>query len=414
MNCEFCNNKFSNKSSMYNHQKTAKYCIKIQGKDISLFKCKYCDKILSTKQNLHIHIGSCSKYNENVNINKWQDEKKSIINEYKVYAQADTDKISFLQEKLQEKDKLLSKYESTIKDLQKQMENIALRAVSYNFEEETTIDIDNTQFTDCSDSESDDDGDDNQEYKLTPLELGKGITIEHREEDGYINVTNLCKAGGKQFKHWKSIQKTKAFLQVLSNEVGIPTSLLISHKTGFGSDQGTWVHPQVAINIAQWISPQFDVKVSGWVYEIMMTGKVDITNTTSFKQLQQENKNHKIRIQHLTKKYVKAQPRKQYEERNVVYILTTKLMKKDRRYILGKATNLTSRLSVYNKSDEHQVVYYQECGDEETMSMVENMVFYQLNNYREQANRERFLLPEKEEIYLFSNIINKSIEFFNK
>jgi hypothetical protein len=55
----------------------------------------------------------------------------------------------------------------------------------------------------------------------------------------------------------------------------ISTSLEIKHKTGYGSEQGTWVHPQVAINIAQWISPQFDVKVSGWVYEIMMTGKVD-------------------------------------------------------------------------------------------------------------------------------------------
>jgi hypothetical protein len=89
-------------------------------------------------------------------------------------------------------------------------------------------------------------------------------------------------------------------------------------------------------------------------------------------------------------------------------------MKKDRRYILGKATNLTSRLSVYNKSDEHQVVYYGQCRDENTMGIVETMVFSQLEKYREQANRVRFLLPEKEEIELFSNIIKKSIEFFNK
>jgi len=51
------------------------------------------------------------------------------------------------------------------------------------------------------------------------------------------------------------------------------------------------VHPHVAINIAQWNSLAFDVKVSGWVYEIMMTGKVDITNTTSFKKLQEETNN---------------------------------------------------------------------------------------------------------------------------
>jgi hypothetical protein len=248
------------------------------------------------------------------------------------------------------------------------------------------------------------------------LVVGQLFTIEHREEDGYINVTNLCKAGGKQFKHWKSIQKTKAFLRVLSTEVGIPTSGLININKG-GNDknkQCTWVHPQIAINIAQWISPQFDVKVSGWVYEIMMTGKVDITNTTSFKQLQKENKDKQIKIQYLTKKYVKAQPRIQYEEEYVVYILTTKLMKKERRYILGKATNLTSRLSVYNKSDEHEVVYYASCEDEETMGCVKTIVFQLLKEYREQANRERFFLPEEKEIVFFSNIINKSIEFFKK
>ena len=89
-------------------------------------------------------------------------------------------------------------------------------------------------------------------------------------------------------------------------------------------------------------------------------------------------------------------------------------MKKDRVYILGKATNLTNRLSTYNKSDEHEVVYYQSCGNEETMTCVENMVFQYLNEYREQANRERFILPEGKEIKLFSDIINKSVEFFKK
>jgi hypothetical protein len=127
-----------------------------------------------------------------------------------------------------------------------------------------------------------------------------------------------------------------------------------------------------------------------------------------FQGTTEKYKDQKIKIQYLTKKYVKSQARVQYEERNVVYILTTKLMKKDRRYILGKAINLTNRLSTYNKSDEHEVVYYQQCGDEETMSMVENTVFHRLKDYREQANRERFLLPEKEEIGLFSQIIKEN------
>ena len=401
MNCEFCSNKFVSTTSLKHHQRTAKYCLNIQGKKNKLYVCEYCSKDISTKNRLYTHYQTCDKY-----------KAQNISNQYK-------EEINHLHEIVEQKEQTIQDQKKTIKDLQDKLENIAIKAVSRDFNDETIIEIDDTlsesQFT-IYDSEdnSDSDSEDIDNYQLPTLEVGQGYTIEHREEDGYINVTNLCKAGGKQFKHWKRLQKTKAFLRVLSSTVHIRTVELIKHTTGGNGKRHTWVHPQVAINIAQWISPQFDVKVSGWVYEIMMTGKVDITNTTSYKKLQKENKNHQIKIQYMTKKYVKAQPRVQYEERNVVYILTTKRMKKDRVYILGKAINLTSRLSVYNKSDEHEVVFYASCGSEEKMSCVENMVFQCLSEYREQANRERFILPEEEKIDFFSDVINKSIKFFKK
>ena len=124
-----------------------------------------------------------------------------------------------------------------------------------------------------------------------------------------------------------------------------------------------------------------------------------------------ENNTKELKIQYLTKKYVKKQSRQEYEERYVVYILTTPSLKKDRRYILGKAENLTNRLSTYNKTDEHEVVYYQKCSDEDNMKIVENLVFQKLKDYREQANRERFVLPEDKEIELFIDVIKKCIEF---
>lgn len=57
--------------------------------------------------------------------------------------------------------------------------------------------------------------------------------------------------------------------------------------------RGTWVHPRIAVNIAQWISPIFDVQVSGWVYEIAVTGKVTVGQEKTYQQLlelQSENK----------------------------------------------------------------------------------------------------------------------------
>ena len=57
-----------------------------------------------------------------------------------------------------------------------------------------------------------------EEYQLQPLNLGNDFYIENREEDGYINVTNLCKAGNKKFSHWNLLDKTNAFLRVLSTK----------------------------------------------------------------------------------------------------------------------------------------------------------------------------------------------------
>ena len=57
---------------------------------------------------------------------------------------------------------------------------------------------------------------DKDENKITPLNLVDGFTIEHLEEDSFIIVTSLCKAGNKQFKYWFRLDKTKAFLETLS------------------------------------------------------------------------------------------------------------------------------------------------------------------------------------------------------
>jgi prophage antirepressor-like protein len=99
----------------------------------------------------------------------------------------------------------------------------------------------------------------------------------YRKKDGFVDVTNLCKAGGKKYNDWNRLEKTKAFLRVLSGSVGIPTDLLIQSITGGkNDDRKTWVHPQVAINIAQWVSPEFDVQVSRWIFELSLTGSVNI------------------------------------------------------------------------------------------------------------------------------------------
>jgi hypothetical protein len=102
----------------------------------------------------------------------------------------------------------------------------------------------------------------------------EGVNIICRTSDGYVNATQLCKAGDKEYKNWKKSQKTEEFMAELESAVPYGTAELCKYENNGSSDRATWVHPRVAINIAQWISPKFDVKVSAWVHELLVCGSV--------------------------------------------------------------------------------------------------------------------------------------------
>ena len=93
-------------------------------------------------------------------------------------------------------------------------------------------------------------------------------------------------------------------------------------------------------------------------------------------------------------------------------MLTTEDNKKKRNYIIGKTVNLTQRLSNYNKSNEHEVIYYKECNNEDDMTIIELTILNKLKKYQEKANRDRFILPIENDISLFTNIIDNCIHNF--
>ena len=73
-------------------------------------------------------------------------------------------------------------------DLQDNYTELSLTVVSRNFEEETIIEINKDDFLSDSDFIIEEETDIEEDKQLPPLEVGKGYTIEHRDEDGYINV----------------------------------------------------------------------------------------------------------------------------------------------------------------------------------------------------------------------------------
>lgn len=98
-----------------------------------------------------------------------------------------------------------------------------------------------------------------------------GQVIAQRAGDGYINATAMCKAIGKEWSNYRKNDTTEAFLAALERSLRIRRDqLILSVSSGPNDQRGTWVHPQIAINLATWLSPEFAVQVSEWVVTWMM------------------------------------------------------------------------------------------------------------------------------------------------
>lgn len=102
------------------------------------------------------------------------------------------------------------------------------------------------------------------------------ISILQRKADGYFGATALCKAGTaetgkrKDFHNYKVATPTQEFLKELSSTTGLTVDQLIQSLPGSPENGGgSWVHPRVAMHLAQWCSPKFAVRVTEWVLETL-------------------------------------------------------------------------------------------------------------------------------------------------
>lgn len=105
-----------------------------------------------------------------------------------------------------------------------------------------------------------------------------GINIAQRE-DGYVDLTQMCKVNGKRLDNYLRLEQTKRYLQELECSLTSEVSLLESKKGKFsdGSEQGTWGHPLLALNLARWISAEFAIWCDSHIFVLMTTGKTDLS-----------------------------------------------------------------------------------------------------------------------------------------
>jgi hypothetical protein len=154
--CEFCKKELSSKSSLLYHQRTARYCLEIQGKSIEDFNCKYCDKEFTTTQNLNEHYTSCkvkkeqdrNTIEEKIQIS-YQTKIKNMEEKYKMdIFQINKDnkiQIEFLNISISQKDQIIEKLEKKLESYEKKIFDMASRPTNTN--NNKTIVINNIPLT---------------------------------------------------------------------------------------------------------------------------------------------------------------------------------------------------------------------------------------------------------------------------
>jgi glutaredoxin 2 len=88
---------------------------------------------------------------------------------------------------------------------------------------------------------------------------------------GYVNASQMCKANGKFLADYTKLKSTKQYLQALSNDMKILISLLVIDIQGYGSEQSTWIHPEIAIDLARWVSVEFRIWANRTLMKVMMS-----------------------------------------------------------------------------------------------------------------------------------------------
>lgn len=96
-------------------------------------------------------------------------------------------------------------------------------------------------------------------------------------ENGYLNATMIAKHYGRQVRDYLINNRTKDYMNALNehlsealfgasvenadgrNRLSEQNQLVIVVKGGKSDEQGTWLHPKLAIDFARWLNPRFAV-----------------------------------------------------------------------------------------------------------------------------------------------------------
>lgn len=103
--------------------------------------------------------------------------------------------------------------------------------------------------------------------------------------DGYLNATAIAAHFGKQPRDYLKTEQTQQYIAALAENLSVKTKILtkenqiVSVKRG-GDEQGTWLHPKLAIHFARWLDPKFAVWCDEQIEQLLSGSQPKLAQTT--------------------------------------------------------------------------------------------------------------------------------------
>lgn len=84
------------------------------------------------------------------------------------------------------------------------------------------------------------------------------FAICQKESNGYVSLTDMAKATGKRVNDYLRLESTQEYIEVLTDAIK-PATALVKVSKGGNTEQGTWAHPEIAMDFASWCNVHFRV-----------------------------------------------------------------------------------------------------------------------------------------------------------
>lgn len=235
---------------------------------------------------------------------------------------------------------------------------------------------------------------------------------------GYFNATKLCIEGGKEYKKWSRLEKSKKIVEYYK-KLGARSGPQLYEVLLQNNDElnkqitGTYVPKELILDIASWVSIEFYDKCNKIIIDYFVQ-----ESQQKMEQLTLENKNLKEELED-TKEYtlilkemmIKDDP---ITRTQVIYIATTELYAKTNNFKVGGVddiTKLKSRLSTYNtgrvKEDQF---YYSDIFMVSNYHLIEAQLKNLLHRFRNKKEKEMYQLHYSDIKYIVNYLSQRDGE----